>query len=228
MEAKMTATGNSKLLLLMCSMLMLLPSGLLAEGGDKRVALIPLWGEAGGIAQQFNEELYVALSAMDGFQPVFIDMTDLPPDIPVGGFPPSVSPHPWLFGNAGFAITGSVFIDPFSGLRTLRLYLWQASDYRPLFIDEMVATNRETAGMFLPIMLRWLFSWIPPEEVPSVVVETVIVVEEVEVEVTRTVIREQQVIVYRDMGTEVPNRWLYFGLRAGGNVQVFDPPLPLL
>jgi len=218
-------TRNSKLLLLICTLLMLLPLSLFAEGGDKWVALIPLWAEEGDIAQQFNEELYVALAAMDGFQPISVDMTDLPPDIPIGGFPPFISPHRSLTEGMPLAVTGSVFIDPASGLRTLRLYLWQESDYRPLFTDEMVATNREVVGMFLPIMLRWLFSWIPPEEVPTIVVETIVVVEEVEVEVTRTVIQEQQVIVYMGMEPEVPNRWLYFGLRAGGNVQIFDPQL---
>jgi len=216
----MTIVKSIKLILLLC-ILVLLPLNLLAQTEDRQVALIPLWGEEEGIIQQFGEELYVSLSAMDGFQPVFVDMTDLSPDIPMGGFPPFVSPHPSLTVDMPFAVTGSVFIDPTSELRILRLYLWQASDYRPIFTDEMVATNREVVGMFLPIMLRWLFSWVPvPEEPPQVVIERqVIVYRDRDV----AVYQGNGVIIYRD--TSIPNRWLYFGLRAGGNVQIFDPQL---
>lgn len=214
----MTIAENKRPLLFMGILFMLLPLGLFAQAGDKQVALIPLWGEEEGIIQQFGEELYVAISTIDGFQPVFVDMTDLSPDIPIRGFPPFVSPHPSMTGDIPLAITGNVFIDPVSSQRVLRLYLWQSSDYRPLFTDEMVATNREAVGMFLPIMLRWLFSWVP-EEVPPLIVER-----------HEIVYRDREVIVYQDIevihrGIDIPSRWLYFGLRAGGNVQIFDPRL---
>ena len=178
----------------------------------KAVALLPFWGDDADAIAEFGDEVYLAMTALEGFRPVLIDMDDPPPDVPRGGFPPFVSPSPSLTGDAPFAITGSVFVDPASGLRHLRLYLWEVSDYSPIFTDKMLAPDRGTVAAFLPIMLRWLFSWIPGEDPEAVVVPQQIMVE------------GQQVIVYRDQ-VPVPNNRLYFGLRAGGNAQIFDPRL---
>jgi len=224
MGTKMTVAGSIRLVIFLCT-LMLLPLNLFAEDetGDKRVALFPLWGGEENFVRQFGEELYMAVSALDGFQPVVIDLADISPDIPWWGFPPFVSPHPSLIRDMPLAITGGIFFDPGSGRRQMRLYLWQASDYRPLFSDEMVATDRELVGMFLPIMLRWLFSWIPDPEAEAE--EAPRIVDAPAPPQPPIILEGQQVVVYRHGDMHVPNRWMYFGLRTGGNVQIFDPQL---
>jgi len=214
MKTKMFIAGSSGLFL--CILFMLFPLRLFAQQSeDTQVALFPFWGAEEEAVAQFGVELYEAMLEKEDFRPIWIDMSDLPPDIPPGGFPPSVSPSPALTGDAPFAITGTIFHNP-QGHRHLRLYLWKMADNRPLFIDEMIAENREIVNVIMPFMLRWLFTWIPDDEPPVVVLPPP--------PPPPTILEGQHMIVYRD-GIEVPDRWLYLGLRAGGNVQIFDPQL---
>jgi len=202
----MVARGNARLFL--CVLLMLLPLRLFAQAGQ--VALIPLWGEDEEAIALFGQELYDAVATMYGYYPVWICMYNLSPDIPEGGFPPSVSPSPSQTGDAPFAITGSVFLNPM-GYRHLRLFLWRMADSRPIFSDEMIAPSLEAVNLLLPFMLNGMFSWIPGEIPPSMVA----------VRPQQIILEGQRTIIYQ--GAPIQNRWLYIGLRAGGNAQIFDP-----
>jgi len=210
--------------LFLCVLFMYFPAQLFAQTQEREVALLPFWGDDDEIIVEFGDELYNALIDLEGFRPVQVDMYDLPLDVPDGGFPPFVSPSPSLTGDAPFAITGSVFYNV-QGQRYLRLYLWEVSGERPLFTDEMIASDREVVGLILPFMLRLLFQWIPMEgtqvflgpllphpapEPPEPVVQTII-------------LGGERVLVYQ--APPIPNRLLYVGLRLGGNVQIFDPLL---
>ena len=144
-------------------LLMIASLNLFAEAApDRRVALIPFWGDYDDIVAQFGEELYSALNETM-FRPERVDMQRLPPSIPPGGLPPYMNPGPMLFGETPFAITGQVLSDPASELWRLRLYLWQVPQDRLLLTDELVAPDRESVNMILPFMLRWLFSRVPEE-----------------------------------------------------------------
>jgi len=210
--AFMFLVGNSRigLLLRVLPLLFLVAAPRLwAQAADRQVALIPFWGEDREIAAQFGDELFAALTEIPGLRPFWVDMYNLPPDVPAGGFPPSVSPSPSLTRGASLAITGNVFYNQ-QGERCLRLYLWQVPGYQPLFSDEMLALDRDTVGMVMPFMVRLLSQRIPDPEPPAPVRELV-------------VIESERVIVFQ--APPVPDRWLYLGLRAGGNLQIFDPQL---
>ena len=131
---------------------------------DRRVALVPFWGEDDGIISQFGEELYAAVAAIEGFAPRWVDMVNLPADVPEGGFPPFVAPSLSLTLDSPFSITGDLSSNPVSGQWHLRLFLWQMADNRLLFSDEMAAFGREDASVTMPFLLEWLFSWIPTDE----------------------------------------------------------------
>ena len=204
----------------MCILFMLLPLHLFAQIGYRHVAIIPFWGDDKELIGQFVNELYDAVAATDGFLPILIDMSDLPPDVPEGGFPPFVSPSPSLTGDVPFAITGQVFYNMY-GQRYLRLYLWEVSGHRPLFFDEMLAPNQETVSTIMPFMVGLLFQWIPREG-------RAFVLGPIHPQppplpppppppppIQQPIIQEREIlIVYQH--PPIPNRWLYVGLRAGG------------
>jgi len=209
---------------------------------DVRIAIFPFWGENPDIVAQFGQELYAAIREMDGFAPVRVDMENLPPYIPPGGFPPHISPLPSLMGGAPLAITGLVKYSPAMRQWNLRLYLWQVSDTRPIFADELVAIDRESLAAILPYMLNWLISWtdyydpaeeeeVPVEEAPAY--EPVYEYEE-----------KERVPEYED---ETPHFWefpalidddpfyilkppiystIFVGLNAGWNMQVLHDMFP--
>jgi len=178
------------------------------EAEARQVALIPFWGANQEIITGFGDELFIGLGALDGFQPVAIDMNDLPPGVPVGGFPPFVSPGPALTRGMPFAITGDTNYNADTSQWHLRLFLWDMSDSRLLFSDEMAVPNRQILGMVMPGMLDWLFSWIPAPE-PEAQAAPQITLE------------GRQLIIVR--GTGNIHNWLYIGLRTGGNLHLGNP-----
>jgi len=241
---------------------MLIPPALFAQ--NRQVALIPFWGDNDLVISQFGDELFSAMTRMDGFQPVRVDMVNLPADVPPGGFPPFVAPSLSLTRDAPFAITGNVILNPISGQWNLRLFLWQMEGNRLIFSEEMAAPDRAFAAVIMPFVLGSLMAQIPEDRPPDAdpIVETVIVevpvevivhvpaetvIVEVPVEVPVEVIVEvpvevivevpvptapivghqmivldgQQVVVYHE--DRARHNWLYFGLRAGGNLQMFNP-----
>ena len=260
---KRTLARHNKLF--MCILFMIFPLNLSANVADRQVAVFPFWGENQELINLFWNELFVALTEREGFHPVRIDMTNLPPGVPSGGFPPSVNPGPSLMRNMPFAITGNVFLNPLSGQWHLRLYLWHSTDIRPVISDELVAADRESIRMILPFMLEWLFSWAPGEAPPPPLVIAqpppeptpaqpepaptepepappepgpAPVATPVEPEPTQTeppprepepqtpadtqmAVEDEEHLVHHDEAQQW--NWLYFGLRAGWNPQMFTP-----
>ena len=185
-------------------LLILTPFWVHAQAGIRRaVAIIPFWGEDDSVIEQFGDELLFGVSTMKDFAPWPIDMNNLPPDVPQGGFPPFVCPSPSLTRGAPFALTGELTYSDEREQWHLRLYLWQMSDTRLLFSDELTANSREDYAGSLPGMLNWIFSWIPGGEP------------------IHQGGGHSRVVYYA--ATE-PLKWLYAGLRTGGSLRIFRSP----
>jgi len=238
----MTLVEHNKRFL--CILLVVFPLSQ-ANAADRQVALFPFWGENQAMITLLWNELFIAMTEKEGFTPVRVDMTNLPPDVPVGGFPPSINPGPSLIRDMPFAITGNVFHNPQSEQWHLRLYLWHSTDIRPVISDELVAADRETARVVLPFMLDWLFYWapeeapppppaleppppLPPEPPPALELPPepeppppALEPEPQPPADTQALIYDEQYIAAsRDEGQ---HNLLYIGLRAGGNLQMFTP-----
>jgi hypothetical protein len=125
------------------------------------VSLIAFWGSEERIIAQFGEVLRRSLENGGVYRPEVVDMQNLPPDVPEGGFPPYVCPSPSMTKTAPFAITGEIVRNDESGRYHLRLYLWEMANVRLLYTDEITAENEEECELFLPSALEWLFSWLP-------------------------------------------------------------------
>jgi len=216
----MPLAGCGKLLSL--ALFMLLPTGLFAQADARQVALIPFWGPNAEIIAEFGEELLAAMQDLDGFDPEPVDMGNLPPDVPPGGFPPFVSPGPSMAGGRPFALTGETNYNAAESNWRLRLFLWDIADNRLLFTDEMAVPNREILAMIMPSMVEWLFSWIPVPPPPPVVVPPPPPPPPApEPPPPPIAVDVQQVVVYQ--GMERVHHRMYFGMRAGGNLQMFRP-----
>jgi hypothetical protein len=129
------------------------------------VALVPFWDKNGQsdeiVAKEFGEELYKGVNDQQGFRSVVIDMTNLPDDVPEGGFPPYICPSPSLIKSNPIALTGELTPDPDDDeYWHLRLYLWEMADTRLVFSDELVGYTREEIAAGMPSTLEWLFSWL--------------------------------------------------------------------
>jgi len=128
---------------------------------SQSVALVPFWGDDEQFIQDFGEELYKGVNDQQGFRSVVIDMTNLPDDVPEGGFPPYICPSPSLIKSNPIALTGEITPDPDDDeYMHLRLYLWEMADTRLVFSDELTGYDREEVALALPGMLDWLFSWL--------------------------------------------------------------------
>jgi hypothetical protein len=109
------------------------------------------------IIEQFGAELYTAVGNMKDFRPVRIDMTNLPNNVPEGGFPPFICPSPSLIKSNPLALTGEVSRTD-TGSLSLRLYLWEMADTRLVFTSTLTARNMNEYKLLLPRLLEKLFS----------------------------------------------------------------------
>jgi hypothetical protein len=159
-ETKMSFYTLKKLFLFL--LFLFLPLIVFSQSNrTQSVALVPFWGSDDQFIKEFGEELYKGVNSMQGFRPVVIDMTNLPDDVPEGGFPPYICPSPSLIKTNPLALTGELTADPDDDeFWHLRLYLWEMNDTRLVFSDELTAYDREECAAGLPGMLEWLFSWL--------------------------------------------------------------------
>jgi hypothetical protein len=146
------------MLFLICSLIPV--SSLSAQTASRtRVAVIPFWGPDTGINNQFFSALQGVLNGNADYEPFSVDMDKLPPDVPSGGFPPHVCPSPSMTGGAPYALTGETSRADDGRSWILRLYLWEMSDNRLLYSDEIEPADRAECEADLPALLDWLFSW---------------------------------------------------------------------
>jgi len=123
------------------------------------VVLVPFWGSDQNIINQFSAELYAAVGNMKDFRPVRIDMTNLPDDVPEGGFPPYICPSPSITRTYPYALTGEITRTN-TGSWSLRLYFWYMPEIRLVFTSTLTARNMSEYRLLLPGLLEKLFSQI--------------------------------------------------------------------
>jgi len=125
------------------------------------VALVPFWGPDEQFIDEFGEELEKAVNNMQGYRSTVIDMTQLPDDVPEGGFPPYICPSPSLTKTNPIAMTGEMDTDEDDDeLWILRLYLWDMPETRLVFSDKVQGYDREEIAMGLPGTLDFMFQWL--------------------------------------------------------------------
>jgi hypothetical protein len=127
------------------------------------IALVPFWGNP--IAAEFGNVLNMTLRNNARYRPFPVDMVNLPPDVPEGGFPPYICPSPSLTAGSPYAMTGEVVWSDDYNIYVLRLYLWEMETRRLVSSDEMQAADKAGCEAVLPPLLEWMLSWLPaPEE----------------------------------------------------------------
>jgi len=180
------------------------------------VALVPFWGTDDQFIKEFGEELYKGVNDLQGFRSVVIDMTNLPDDVPEGGFPPYICPSPSLIKSNPIALTGELTADPDDDeYWHLRLYLWEMADTRLVFSDELTAYDREECAAGLPGMLEWLFSWLKRGGRGAGGDGS-------EGGDTSNLFGGKQVFIT----TSMPLQWIYIGLRVGASpLRLQDKPI---
>jgi len=191
-----------------------LPLAVFAQSNrTETVALVPFWGEDDKFIKEFGEELYTGVGNMQGYMPVVIDMTNLPDDVPEGGFPPYICPSPSLIKTNPIALTGELTADPDDDeFWHLRLYLWEMSETRLVFSDELTAYDREECAAGLPGMLEWLFSWLKKARAGSGVGDG---------DLTNLNGQGRNVFIT----TSMPLHWMYVGARTGVTpIRIQDKP----
>lgn len=181
------------------------------------VAAVPAKGGTPEILNVFNPVLLGAMDKIPGYRPVPVDMENLPPDVPQGGFPPYVCPSPSMTGDAPYAMTGEVFFDDELGSWHLRLYFWQMEGTRLIYTDELVAGNGEECAEYLPGLLQWLFAWL--DKTAAADEEPVAGAEEPVEEEGGEVKEEENAPLLLSA-----EKWLYLGVRAGSSLRFYTRP----
>jgi hypothetical protein len=140
--------------LFLCAPLLLYP-----QVGSKQVALIPFWGDDEAMVKWMGEDLLHGVGSLEGYSPWTVDMTNLPADVPEGGFPPFQCPSPSLTRGSPYAMTGNATPSGDGRSHTLLIYLWKMSENRLIYNDWMTIESRESYQDALPGVLEWFFSW---------------------------------------------------------------------
>ncbi|MDR0599085.1 MAG: hypothetical protein LBG84_03255 [Treponema sp.] len=173
------------------------------------VAAVPFKGSGTGdddIINQFGQVMRQALPKVGPYTAVPVDMNNLPPDVPEGGFPPYVCPSPSM-AQAPYALTGELNHNDDDGMYHLRLYLWEMATNRLLCSDELAAVDRAGCEVVMPSLLGWLFSWLKPPDPPQ---------KEAEVPPQKEEPRQEE------PRKNEPEKWLYVGLRAGPSLRFYS------
>jgi hypothetical protein len=195
---------------------LLLPFCLFAQTGNREVvALIPFWGVDETAQIEFAEEVLDGINRLAGYRSSLIDMTNIPEDVPEGGYEPNVCPSPSLTRGLPYAMTGEITEDYDSGGFAMRLYLWRMEGTRLVYSDRMVAFDREVCRLVLPGLLDWMFSFLKDIENPFQLVgaggaggggDSSL---------------EDRVRIF---APEEPDHWLYVGARAGISMKMLANP----
>ncbi|MDR0553833.1 MAG: hypothetical protein LBG76_03405 [Treponema sp.] len=182
--------------------------GLWAQDKKSIVSTVPFRGSPQNLVDDYFSVLSnIFTSALPEFTPVPVDMNNLPSDVPANGQPAYVCPSPSLTKEAPYALTGEVTLGE-DGQYHLRLYLWDTTDQRLIFSDEVVAQNRQECEDYLPGVLNWIFSWQAKEKEKEKELADALAVE-----------APPPVVVAAPVN-EPKEKWLYLGLRGGGSLRL--------
>jgi hypothetical protein len=192
---------------------------LFAQTGNREVvAVVPFWGVDETIQLEFAQEVMDGINRLAGYRSSLIDMTNIPEDVPEGGYEPNVCPSPSLTRGLPYAMTGEVTEDYDSGGFALRVYLWRMEGTRLVYSDRLVAFDKETCRLVLPGLLDWMFSFLKDIENPFVLGGVGSGGGDGGGGVTQVVI----------FAPEEPSHWLHLGLRAGISMKILAEPGALI
>jgi hypothetical protein len=186
--------------------LILLRAG--AQTAEVPVAVMPFVGDDAAMSERVRNTSMREVENQEGFTPV-----PLAVDTPAVGDEP---PDPSLLGEAPYVLTGESYLDD-EGLTHFQLWLWESGTGALVYTDELMAEDAEEAEGYLPALVSWVFSKVPPEEEPP---EEVPPEEEPEEEIPEeeVPVEEEPVETAAEEEPEAPRAFkprLYLGLRAG-------------
>jgi hypothetical protein len=150
------------------------------------------------------------INRLAGYRATLIDMTNIPEDVPEGGYEPNVCPSPSLTRGIPYAMTGEITEDFETGGWAMRVYLWRMEGTRLIYSDRLTAMDRETCRLILPGLLDWIFGFLKEPESP--------------VQLVTPGSGEggvQTAVIYTP---KEPNHWFYIGLRAGISMKMLLEP----
>ena len=204
-----------------------------AQGGT-RIALVPLWGSPREIAAQFSYVVDKYVRQDGTFTPFTVSLTNLPSEVPAGGYPPFVCPTPLITEGAPFSMTGEIVYDSQTQTYNLRLYLWEVRTARLIYSDMLSAKNRAECEAAMPTLLQWLFSWVG--NLTSIGGGRVLTRPrpQITLPVNPPATSQAESTPAEEPYPEAPKlrealnqNLLYVGLRAGASVKVYSRSVPL-
>jgi hypothetical protein len=173
----------------------------------KPVAMMAFLGDDLAQSDQLRGVVVREVEGLAEYTPLHIS-SDTYPEIL--NFRPDEPPDPKYLGEAPYVLTGEYYFDT-EDLGHFQLWLWNSADGSLVYTDELVAENIEEAESYLPALVSWVFSRIPPPPAPvQLVVDLRGMVEEVMTERGR-----------EEVGEPASFSRFYLGLRTGGAASAY-------
>ena len=128
------------------------------SGAQTPVAVMPFIGDDAALSERVRNTSMREVENQEGFTPV-----PLATDTPAAGDEP---PDPSLLGDAPYVLTGESYLDD-EDLTHFQLWLWESGTGALVYTDELMAEDAEEAEGYLPALVSWVFSKVPPKEEPE-------------------------------------------------------------
>ncbi|MDR0690187.1 MAG: hypothetical protein LBG08_08010 [Spirochaetaceae bacterium] len=174
----------------------------------KPVATMPFLGDDLAQSAQLRSVVVREVEGLAEYTPRHISSDSFPETL---DFRPDEPPDPKYLGEMPYVLTGEYYFDT-EDLGHFQLWLWNSADGSLVYTDELVAEDIEEAESYLPALVSWVFSRIPPPPPPvQLTVDLRGMVEEVMGERNRGT----------ETGEPVPFSRLYLGMRVGGAVNAY-------
>jgi hypothetical protein len=87
---------------------------------------------------------------------------NLPVEIPPEDLAPDEPPPVSLLDGQQYVVTGASFPD--EGEHHLQVWLWDVEEPTLIYTDELVCEEIPDAAEFMPLLIEWIFSHVPPPE----------------------------------------------------------------
>ncbi|MDR2364163.1 MAG: hypothetical protein LBD65_07085 [Spirochaetaceae bacterium] len=176
----------------------------------KPVAMMAFLGDDLAQSEQLRSVVVREVEGLAEYTPQHVSSDTFPETLE---FRPDEPPDPKYLGEIPYVLTGEYYFDT-EDLGHFQLWLWNSADGSLVYTDELVAENIEEAESYLPALVSWVFSRIPPPPPPVQVVVDV-----------RGMVEEVMAGRGREDGKETgePASFprLYLGMRAGGAANAY-------
>ncbi|MDR2029561.1 MAG: PorT family protein [Treponema sp.] len=159
----------------------------------------------------FYDTVIAEVNNLNGYYPKILSAAEYPEILYMS---PNLSPDTKYLGDSQYVLTGESYFDT-ENVQHFQLWLWDSSTGSLVYTDEMVSENYEEALKYIPALVSWIFSQIPPSE--SLTIIEMIPEAQTAAEVTMNVgdVLEEH---------KRPLGWLYLGLRGGATFNTYSIP----